>query len=136
MRYFEELLIWAHQIIVRLILKIATLKFSFSHAIGFLYDTVYLIYPSLSPRWEGPGVRKVRDRYPHAHQGRGDGRLQGQEELQGEEHGDDLLYDDLMFSFQANAYKDTLPNDVTNITYEPKLATFEMDIMQVKHTYL
>ena len=39
-----------------------------------------------------------------------------------------------MFSFQANAYKDTLPNDVTNITYEPKLATFEMDIMQVKHT--
>ena len=41
-----------------------------------------------------------------------------------------------MFSFQANAYKDTLPNDVTNITYEPKLATFEMDIMQVKHTYI
>ena len=37
-----------------------------------------------------------------------------------------------LFSIQANEYKDTLPKDVTNITYEPKLATFEMDIMQVK----
>ena len=33
-------------------------------------------------------------------------------------------------SYKANAYKDTLPKDVTNITYEPRLATFEMDIMQ------
>lgn len=33
-------------------------------------------------------------------------------------------------NYKANAYKDTLPNDVTNITYEPRLATFEMDIMQ------
>ena len=40
-----------------------------------------------------------------------------------------------LFQFQANAYKDTLPNDVTNITYEPRLATFEMDIMQVIHIF-
>jgi len=32
--------------------------------------------------------------------------------------------------YKANPYKDTVPRDVTNITYEPRLATFEMDIMQ------
>ena len=29
--------------------------------------------------------------------------------------------------YKANSYKDTVPRDVTNITYEPRLATFEMD---------
>jgi len=32
--------------------------------------------------------------------------------------------------YKANEYKDTVPRDVTNITYEPNLATFEMDVMQ------
>ena len=32
--------------------------------------------------------------------------------------------------YKANPYKDTIPRVVTDITYEPKLATFEMDIMQ------
>merc|ERR1712117_345999 len=32
--------------------------------------------------------------------------------------------------YKANPYKDTVPRVVTDITYEPKLATFEMDIMQ------
>ena len=43
------------------------------------------------PRWEGPGVRQDRDHDPPAHQGRGDGGLQGQEELQGDKHKDKLL---------------------------------------------
>ena len=32
--------------------------------------------------------------------------------------------------YKANEYKDTLPKHVAEITYEPVLATFEMDIMQ------
>ena len=32
--------------------------------------------------------------------------------------------------YKANEYKDTKPDVVKDITYEPNLATFEMDIMQ------
>ena len=32
--------------------------------------------------------------------------------------------------YQANTFKDTKPDVVRDITYEPNLATFEMDIMQ------
>ena len=33
-------------------------------------------------------------------------------------------------NYTTNKFKDTAPKEVTRITYEPTLATFEMDIMQ------
>merc|ERR550519_3287544 len=33
--------------------------------------------------------------------------------------------------YKANAEKDTLPKEVEKVTYEPTLATFEMDIMRI-----